>query len=380
MPPVTLIHAIDFGQRGNAQGFKGAGWGQQEADYSLVAGPIAQLDVPEVPQACATGIVFSVGLTRSGAAVAGRVLAVLVNGERLARVTVRNDTVFAVTVPACGEAGRLRVDLRLQGGGKERGGPQPKLGRPEVKVFTAWVFAVHEPFVAETTLFDRVIHKSFVTNVAADAWRATGLKSDRLLEEFASLGHTCDFGLVQRDFGVSALGLLRFAAIETPDLVRGLVDSFDGLGEAASLRIRVPPGAGEYWVEEKVYGMHLHTQTAPSDASAQQVLDRMVMYMQFTKRTFIEDLQLGRKIYLLRRHDAVSAEEAMAVWLALNCHGKNWLLVVAQSRDVPAGTVVKLGPRLLLGHIDGVAETVPPSKMAWLAMCANAFLARREAG
>ncbi len=61
--------------------------------------------------------------------------------------------------------------------------------------------------------------------------RLTGMPPSDLLRGFESLGHNCEFGVVQRHFGAEPLGLLRFSGITLPDLLTGLACGFAGAGQ-----------------------------------------------------------------------------------------------------------------------------------------------------
>ena len=51
-----------------------------------------------------------------------------------------------------------------------------------------------------------------------------------LFLQFESMGHNCEFGLVQRHFGAEPLGLLRWNAISVEDVILGIEQQFEGVG------------------------------------------------------------------------------------------------------------------------------------------------------
>jgi len=194
---------------------------------------------------------------------------------------------------------------------------------------------------------------------------------------FESLGHSCDFGLVQRELGMEPLGLLRFTGISTHDAFLGLIDRFAGIGDRAAIHPRVVEGLNEYWIDELNYGLHYHTFIPPDKATPDQLIAREMSRLPFLARKLLEDLQLGEKIFLLRRPEAMKVSEAIAMWTAINTYGPNSLLFLEQEGGGEPGMVVQLGPRFLRGYIDGVLGQVSPQVPTWLAVCANAYEAIR---
>jgi hypothetical protein len=71
----------------------------------------------------------------------------------------------------------------------------------------------------------------------------TGMDAAGLAGRFESLGHDCEFGLLQRRVGAEPLDLLRFATMTLDRLVDGLRQGFEGVGEDVEVSCR-RPGAG----------------------------------------------------------------------------------------------------------------------------------------
>ena len=63
----------------------------------------------------------------------------------------------------------------------------------------------------------------------------TGMATADLLRGFESLGHNCEFGLMQRDLDAEPLGLLRFGGIEPAALLAGLDCAFAGIDDPRGL-------------------------------------------------------------------------------------------------------------------------------------------------
>jgi hypothetical protein len=213
----------------------------------------------------------------------------------------------------------------------------------------------------------------------AAATVATGLPVPAMLEQFASVGDNCEFGLLQRQCRAEPLGLLRFCGAQIPDVVRGIDAGFEGLGDPDDIVPELAKGDWAEWiVHEKRYDLHYHTDIRGEAATAEQVLADETIKLHFMRRLFMEDLAEGRKLYVCKRTDPkLTREEVMPLFLALNRHGANRLLWVVPADEVhPAGTVVRELPGLLRGHIDRFA---PPGRVpdlsvpGWLAVCAGAW-------
>jgi hypothetical protein len=208
---------------------------------------------------------------------------------------------------------------------------------------------------------------------------AIGGPVSALLMGFASIGDNCEFGMLQRLCGIEPLGLLRFSSALLHHVIRGIDTGFAGLGDPGDVVPRVAKGGWSEWmIHEKHYGLDYHTDIRESDANAEQVLLREIVKLHFLRRTFMEDLAEGRKIYVCKRsHQPLTLNEVMPLFLALNRHAASKLLFVIPADEAhPVGTVIEELPGLMRGHIDSFApsENVPRlSVPGWLAVCVNTW-------
>jgi hypothetical protein len=213
----------------------------------------------------------------------------------------------------------------------------------------------------------------------ATAEAGLGIPISAMLMGFTSLGDNCEFGIFQRQCATEPLGLLRFSTALLEPVIRGIDTGFEGLGEPGDIAPHVAMGAWAEWmIHEKRYGLAYHTEIREENATAEQVLAQETVKLAFLRRTFLEDLADGRKIYVCKRNDPpLTLDEVMPLFLALNRHADNRLLWVVPADDAnPVGTVVEELPGLLRGHIDRFAppEQVPTlSVPGWLAVCVNAW-------
>jgi hypothetical protein len=198
-----------------------------------------------------------------------------------------------------------------------------------------------------------------------------------LLSHFVSLGHCCDFGALQRRFGADAPGLLRFAAIASSNLVRGLLNDFAGLGHYENITPYIPEGLHEVWIRERAYWFAYHSFIKPGTASDEQLKHREARLLPLLRAKLLEDLDDRDKIFILRRPEKLTSFETLAVLTALRLHGDHTLLVLDQGTGAKPGTVDILEPGIMLGHLDG-ALGAPPSPDTWLSICATAYKCKRE--
>lgn len=218
----------------------------------------------------------------------------------------------------------------------------------------------------------------------AEAVRArTGLSTIDLLHCFESLGHNCEFGLMQRDLDAEPLGLLRFGGIEPTTLLTGLETAFAGIDDPHGLGLE----SGrmnerlEYLVRDARFGVRIHTgqfiDEVPPDAVD---LFRMARHLAFLQRQFADVLRDASRIFVLHHPGVHDAAHALPILNRLRGHGDNALLYVTENQTVPAGTMVTENAHLLHGYIDRLVPMNEAKKInlgAWVSLCANAYSAAR---
>ena len=195
--------------------------------------------------------------------------------------------------------------------------------------------------------------------------------------QFESIGHNCEFGLVQRHFGAEPLGLLRWNAFTPPHLIAALENNFDGVDTAEDIELQVI--RGEYVVADKRYKMAMHTflMAAEVTIGPERLHAQMCRRMRFLKDKFIEDLSLGQKLLVYRCWETIPDNQLHRLFAALRRYGDNTLLYVrAGAPPDRIGHVERAQPGLLLGDIDRFVNPEEGwdtlSVDAWLAVCRNA--------
>jgi len=210
---------------------------------------------------------------------------------------------------------------------------------------------------------------------AADIAGGGDISPGELMLGFESLGERCDFGAVQRHYGVEPLGLLRFAWSKLDHLVAALEDRFAAIGTVEDTEF------GNYRDETilrmKKYNLIFHTfvegvatySPDKREAFERQQRRRLV----FLKDKLTRDLEDPQKICVYSTDDFVSDAEMMQLFTALRAYGPNSLLYVRPERpDRPAGMVERVEDGLYAGYFSGMTDFIagnqPPFEL-WQQLC-----------
>lgn len=210
----------------------------------------------------------------------------------------------------------------------------------------------------------------------------TGLTIPQLALQFESLGENCEFGLFQRRCDAEPLGLLRFSSTFMRNLIRGIDNGFDGLGDPEYIEPRLEgEPRKEYMIHENKYGLVYHTFVYEGQRSVWLMREQESARLKFLRRKFMEELESGDKIFVYKFSPGATQEEILPLQMALNRYGEVTLLwVVPAERDRPPGTVEVVMPGLLKGYIDRFAPDDNAHDFSfdgWLRLCANACVLAR---
>ncbi len=216
----------------------------------------------------------------------------------------------------------------------------------------------------------------------AHADAATASPAD-VMRQFESLGDTCEFGFVQRHFGIEPISLLRWAGAPLPGLVQALQARFAGLYRREDLMV-IDGGS----VLDMKYDLRFHAgpyaqdggsgrRAARWDAEALAAHAREQRHIGFLLRTTLDTLAGRSKIFVYKTNAGVTAEEALQLKAALDLYGFQRLLcvmppgsgeVAGQARLVAAGVklagISRFAPYTCQDDVD--AE-------CWLSVCRSAL-------
>ena len=221
--------------------------------------------------------------------------------------------------------------------------------------------------------------RSFGARAHADltewATTRTGLAIPQIALQFESLGENCEFGLFQRRCDAEPLGLLRFSSTFMRNLIRGIDNGFEGLGEIEDIDPRLEGAPRkEYMIHERKFGLVYHTFVYEGQRSVWLMREQESARLKFLRRKFMEELESPDKIFVYKFGAGVSEEEILPLHMALNRYGEATLLwVVPAERDRPArhggGRDARPAERL---HRPLRARTTTPTISPSMAGCGSA--------
>lgn len=394
--PAELELAIGFAASGNALGYLGGGWARAEADFTWAVGSESHLILPRAKEEGECVLTLDVVPFVRDPELCTQRLIVSVNGTVVGSSVIYRPSLLGYRIPAelmrSGEKALVTLLHPDAGRPVDFGGStddrQLAFSISEAKLFrltgAADAKAARLP-VGLRLQCERVavVGEEPVQDLARWAEERTGLTLSQLAIRFESLGENCEFGLVQRRCESEPLGLLRFSSTFLRNLIRGLDNGFDGLGDPEEIDPRLE-GSGpqkEYMIHEKRFGLVYHTFVYEGQRSVWLMREQESARLKFLRRKFMEELEVAEKIFVYKRNSTVSEEEVLPLFLALNRHGANRLLWVVQADDAhPPGTVEVTMHGLLKGYIDRFAPDENAHDFSfdgWMRVCANAYLLSR---
>jgi hypothetical protein len=350
------IVTLTFGTDGNEANYLGSGWSGNEPGSRWMVGSGSELWLEHTGVGRDLILELDVGVLEQPFGNAAQRLVVGVRNQGIAQISVARGGALGFHLPAALVAtpGPIRLlfvhpDFRrpmtLHGGSDDR----------------------------ELSFSVRSLRLSRVLPRPAPPRAPPVPSAEQMIIRFESLGDNCEFGLVQRRLGAEPLGLLRFAYIELPLLLRGLRCGFEGLGDPGATEVTIEGKDREFVVRESVYGMTYHTFQYEHQHSLDEVRKQQATRLAFLKRKLMEDIGNGEKIFVLKRTPALRPEEVLPIYTILNELGCNWLLwMVPADAAHPPGTVEMLLPGLLRGYMDRFAPSENAHELSmpvWTAVC-----------
>lgn len=203
-----------------------------------------------------------------------------------------------------------------------------------------------------------------------------------IMMAFESLGHGCEFGVVQREFGAEPLSLLRWGAISPEDLIAALRSGFPGVGAPENTELTLRPNGQhtEYWVADRRFGMEMHTFIGQKQISFERMFAQSCRRMEFLSRKLLEDLEKYEKIFVYKLdHRDLFDDEIFGLHDALRQYGEAVLLCVRKENQTKRnGLVEVIRPGLMVAYIDRFAEPQPDGRLtvpmgSWSEICRTAY-------
>ena len=384
---------ISFAATGNSLAYLGGGWARSEDAFTWGIGGESHLVFPRLVEADEYVLTLDVVPFVHAPTLSSQRLIVSVDDTVVGSSEIGRPTLLGYRIPASLTRRADRMVVTLQ---------HPDAARPHAfsdiaddrslafAVFEAKLFRVTDPSAAQQTRLPSGLmlggwqQRGVDGGVDLADWATsrTGLSLSQIALEFESLGENCEFGLFQRRCEIEPLGLLRFSSTFMRNLIRGIDNGFDGLGEIDDIDLRLEgEPRKEYMIHEKKFGLVYHSFVYEGQRSVWLMREQESARLKFLRRKFIEELQAGDKIFVYKFGSAVSEEEILPLSMALNRYGEATLLWVVQAGpDRPAGMVEVVMPGLLKGYIDRFAPEQNAHDLSfdgWLRVCANACVLAR---
>lgn len=386
---------ISFAATGNSLAFLGGGWARSEPEFTWGVGAESHLIFSQVKAADEYFLTLDVIPFIHGPELPNQRLIVSINDTVVGSCELSRPTLLGYRFPGALARGSDRMVVTLQ---------HPDAVRP--KDFGDSGDERYLAFAVSEAKLSRILDANHPQehhlpaglmlgsggerglggrghqDVTEWATSRTGLTIPQIALKFESVGENCEFGLFQRRCDAEPLGLLRFSSTFMRNLVRGVENGFEGLGEVEDIDPRLEgTSRKEYMIHEGKYGLVYHTFVYEGQRSVWLMREQESARLKFLRRKFMEELEAAEKIFIYRFGGPVSEEEILPLHMALNKYGPVTLLWVVQAeRDRPTGTVEVLMPGLLKGYIDRFAPDDNAHDLSfdgWLRVCANACVLDR---
>ena len=375
---------VIFGRHGNAAPCLLQGWSWPEDAFTWSLGRESRLQIPLPPAKPGEALILELDLTPfvvPGRTVGQRLL-LAVNGIPIGSDMIEGEGSVAYRIPqnAIGDSRILLVELHHPDAKRpidlEFNADDRQLG---FMLRSAAVLSVPpEPAFVPRLLAPLPLPETSDTNaLKAAVTAATGHDALELMLNFESLGHNCEFGIMQRHCGAEPLGLLRFVGITLPDLLRGLDCGFADVGHDRWLRVSAHPGPRpEFLVFDMRHNFSFHSFRYEDETTAERVRAEQGQQLRFFHRKFMEVLGSGERLFVFQRPKQILPAQMLPLLTMLRQYGPNALLYVTEGGEHPPGTVEQIGHGLYHGFTSRMApaEDVGAGDLrAWLSICANAF-------
>jgi hypothetical protein len=359
---------ISFASAGNSLAFLGGGWARSEDEFTWGIGAESHLLFPRLEAADEYVLTLDVVPFVHPPELPGQRLIVSVNDTVVGSTDISRPTLLGYRIPASLARRSDKMVVTLQ---------HPDAARPsdfsDIADNRSLAFALSEAKLYRVTESILPRQTRLPTGLMLGSTHERG---------FGTRGHVDEFGLFQRRCDAEPLGLLRFSSTFMRNLIRGIDNGFESLGEIDDIDPRLEGASRkEYMIHEKKFGLVYHTFVYEGQRSVWLMREQESARLKFLRRKFLEELESTDKIFVYKFSSGVSEEEILPLHMALNRRGESTLLwVVPAERDRPAGTVEVVMPGLLKGYIDRFAPDDNAHDFSfegWLRVCANACVLAR---
>lgn len=197
-----------------------------------------------------------------------------------------------------------------------------------------------------------------------------------ILLRFVSMGEDCEFGLMQRHYGLEPLGLLRWASVKPEKLAALLDDGISAIGVPANTRLTISESQGVYYLAMPQYDLAFNTMFKAHTVDEAVFIVEQNKRTKFLARQIVDQFEDGEKIFVFKQNGHVNKSAAIDLWTAIQKYGDSKLLYVAEAADdKDIGSIDVINPRLMIGALRGLGAGAEGWKIpydAWLRICEKA--------
>lgn len=197
-----------------------------------------------------------------------------------------------------------------------------------------------------------------------------------ILLRFVSMGEDCEFGLMQRHYGLEPLGLLRWASVKPEKLAALLDDGISAIGVPANTRLTISESQGVYYLEMPQYNLAFNTMFKAHTVDEAVFIVEQNKRTKFLARQIVDQFEDGEKIFVFKQNGHLNKSAAIDLWTAIQKYGDSKLLYVAEAADdKDIGSIDVINPRLMIGALRGLGAGAEGWKIpydAWLKICEKA--------
>lgn len=360
----------------------GPGWSEPEQEQSWAVGKESwlYLEAPRAQRPCRLALRLWPHLRRPS--LPHQRLLVEANRRLVAEAVVTGRrTVFGLIPPEC-LANRDMLGLRLIHPDCARPCDFPDSGNEDQRCLAiAYEFVEVAELAEDEAQLTAAIEAglgALQTVPAPPGHPAASMPAAELLAHFESAGDDCEFGFVQRFYGIEALGLLRFAGLALENLVPALNARFAGIASGDTLRMvgQVDRPEEDIMGHEQRYGLTYHTYRFARDTDIGELHRTEMRRLPRLAEKFMEDAESGEKIFIVKSKNEPHPAQIGCILAAFRRTGRATLLWIREApKSVMPGTAGWLMPGLMVGFVDRLEA--PPMKQispdSWLAACRAAY-------
>lgn len=148
-----------------------------------------------------------------------------------------------------------------------------------------------------------------------------------------SIGRNCEFGLVQRRYGLEPVSLLRWGGGPIAGLVRAINTSFFGLAEAVTGEPEPSPVHLErrrWLLTCLMFDLKFHVETDMAVMTAQEAANQAKARMKWQAHKFLDRLRVGAGVLVYSSRELRSVDDAGPLVDAIRRRGSPRMLIVTE--------------------------------------------------